>query len=410
MTAIPQTRIPAAVQGDLTDHFERFLTTEANLLVGQGLYPRGARGFALARLEVSLVVGAHDTVESSVAAARREGATWDDIARATGLSSRGSAARRFAGVRRTAEQKADPATGRLNRARVRVQDDFRTLISDVENELRHYEEHLRGARILLPCDDVESAFWHHLTANFEGLGLRSVTATAYRPGGGAFVLTMTADGTTYRPLAGTGDFASDEVAALFDDCDLVITNPPFSRFQALVELISARSLRFLVMGGVNAIAAEPTWTLHRAGRVGLGVTGYGSGLRFRVPDSYHSPTVRLDGDGHRLAEVAVWWYTNVPHEHRRALEVTNEYADWRHPRYDNLDAIEVPTVAGIPGDYDGLMGVPVTYLSRHDPTRFDIVGLSRELAPGGTLTLDGERVYQRVLIRAVSQTETSPAL
>jgi len=290
-----------------------------------------------------------------------------------------------------------------------VQDDFRTLGGDVENELRHHEAHLRGARILLPCDDVESAFWHHLTANFERLGLRSVTATAYRPGGGAFVLTMTADGTTYRPLEGTGDFASEEVAALYDDCDLVITNPPFSRFQALVELISARSLRFLVMGGVNAIAAEPTWSLYRAGRVRLGVTGYGSGLRFRVPDSYHSPTVRLD-DGHRVAEVAVWWYTNLLHEHRRALEVTSEYAEERHPRYDNLDAIEVPAVADIPRDYDGLMGVPVTYLSRHDPTCFEIVGLSRELAPGGTLMLDGERVYQRVVIRAVSQTETPPAL
>ena len=410
MTETSQTRIPAAAQDEITHHLERFLTTEANLLVAQGLYPRGARGFALARLDVALVVGAYDTVESSVAAARREGATWEDIARATGLASRGSAARRFAGVRGDAEPRMLPRTGRLNRARFRVQDDFRTRIGDVENELRHYEEHLRDARILLPCDDVESAFWHYLTANFERLGLRSVTATAYRPDGGAFALTKTAGGVTYLPLAGVGDFASDEVGALFDDADLVITNPPFSRFQALIQALASRDLRFLVIGGVNAIAAEPTWSLARAGRVRLGVTGYGSGLRFRVPDSYHSPTVRLDDDGHRIAEVAIWWYTNLPHNHRRALEVTTEYAEWRHPRYDNLDAIEVPLVADIPADYDGLMGVPVTYLSRHDPERFEIVGLSRELAPSGSLTLDGERVYQRVLIRAVSQIETSPVI
>lgn len=407
MTASPQTRIPESARRDLEKRLERLLSTEARILVDQGVYPPGARGFALARLEVALLVGAYDPVEAAVAAARREGATWDEIAAATGLASRGSAARRFANVRGRGEAASTPNVARLNRAKARAQDDFRTRVEDVEAELQHYEKFLRGASVLLPCDDAESAFWRYLSTHFDRLGLRSVIATAYRPGGGAFVLEKTAEGTIYRVLEGDGSFESVEVQALVDGADIVVTNPPFSRFQDLVRLLAEHSTDFLLLGGTNAVTTGETWRLFRSGGIRFGVSSNGGAMPFSVPEAYHSPTVRLGESGQREALVSVRWYTTLDHGHQpKLLDLSAVYDPARHPRYDNLDAIEVGALVDLPRGYNGVMGVPVTYLARHDPSRFDILGLARELAQSGVLTVGGHRVFERVLIRAVSPNET----
>lgn len=409
MTATPKTRIPEKARAHIADSMERLIESEGIRLQSQGLYPKSAAGLRLARLEVALTIGAMDVVEHAVAIARANGATWDDIAKVAGLSSRGSAARRFGSPRGSEnETSAHRAIRKLQRAKRAKNDDFRTRLVDVEAELAHYPEAFRGRSVLLPCDDLESAFWDYFDANFDRLGLTSLTAVQYAPQTQTTVKVKTSDGVTRTRLNANGSFRSDEVQSLIAAADIVVTNPPFSAFREFVTNLVEHDRKFLILGGMNSVTNNGVWSLIRDGRMWLGATANGGSLPFLVPEGYHGSNLRFDEQGRRWVGVGVRWFTNLDLDRRHvALPLSAEYSAEKYPRYDNYPAaIEVGKVADIPKGYDGEMGVPVTFLGRHDPAQFEIVGFSRELVRENSFRVAGRALYDRIVIRhAVSESE-----
>lgn len=399
MSADPKTRIPDPDRRGILERHWGFIENEARRLVSRGGYPpRG--GFAIAKLEVTLTLGAADLVEHAVVDARAAGVSWDEVARVAGLSSRGSAARRFGGVRGSQiETPAQARIRKLNAAKRARNDNFRTRLEDVERELAHYPDAFRGKTVYLPADDADSAFWRYFEDRFDKLGLLRLIATRYAPTGGSSFTEVTAGGVSTTPLTGTGDFRSPECLALLEQSDIVVTNPPFSLFREFVALLVDHEKNFLVLGGMNAVTYREVWSLIRGGQVWLGATSNSGEMQFNVPVGYaRSRKHRFDAEGNLLIGVGVRWFTTLEHDRRHdRLDLTSTYDPARYPRYDNANAIEVSRVADIPADYPGTMGVPLTFLAHHDPAQFEIVGYSGEL-PGGKVRVDGQAKYDRILI------------
>lgn len=404
MTAKPTTKITARDRAQIAESIERLIETEAKRLQSQGHYPQGYKGLGDARLEVAVTIAGMDVVEHTVAQARSRGATWDDIAKAVGLASRGSAARRFLEVRPA--ESVSPARAenrRLNRARRAKNDDFRTRIGDVESQLETYPDAFRDLKVLLPCDDLGSAFGRYFDQNFDRLGLASLTATSFVEAGSpdrAKMSVRTRDGARTTAIEGGGDFRSATMQTLIAGADVIVTNPPFSLFGELVTTLVEHGKKFLILGGVTSVTTKAIWALIRQGRVWVGASAHNGVMQFEVPNSYHG-NVQFGADGSRWAGVAVRWYTNLDVARQHVpLPLTAKYDPARYPVYDNYPgAIEVSKLADIPADYEGEMGVPVTFVARHDPEQFEIVGLSRELVPETSFLLDGRALYERIVIR-----------
>jgi hypothetical protein len=210
----------------------------------------------------------------------------------------------------------------------------------------------------------------------------------------------------YEELEGNGDFRSDEVTRLRDESDVVITNPPFSLFREFVGWVKEK--QFLILGSINAVTYKEVFPLIKGGKMWAG-RSFGSGMEFKIPS----------GGTQKLGNVA--WYTNIMHGRRNeAMELMTMADNLRYnkrlagtdayKRYDNYDAIEVPFSRAIPSDYDGCMGVPISYLGVHNPDQFEIVGMSANGAVPEEFKLphfkrhnepfiDGSKVYQRIIIR-----------
>lgn len=296
----------------------------------------------------------------------------------------------------------------LLKARVAPRDEFYTQIVDVERELQHYGQHLRGKTVYCNCDHPDrSAFVEFFRRNFCELGLERLLATFWNGAKleptlfdraseveDAFVFDLTAGGCEVSPLEGSGDFRSRECVELLGEADVVVTNPPFSLFRPFMRLLVGSGKGFLVMGDQNAVTYNETFGMLRSGVVWLGVNNGGTKL-FRVPESYHEAAVtRIKTvGGVRFAEMGkVVWYTNLEHGQRELLELTAKFSPESYPRYDDYDAVNVDRVADIPGDYDGVMGVPITFLYRHNPDQFVLLG---DASP----RIDGRALYRRLLIR-----------
>ncbi len=298
-------------------------------------------------------------------------------------------------------------------AKAAKRDEFYTRLPDIEAELRHYYDRLRGKVVYCNCDDPEiSRFWEYFDDNFDLIGLNGLIATHYVPGGTSYVseirrdfLTGRRTYPTRRPLAGDGDFRSDECIELLDRCDVVVTNPPFSLFREFVALLMGHGKEFIVIGSMNAITYKEIFPLLQSDRVWLGHT---SPKRFLQPDG----GLRSFGN--------ILWYTNVdvPKRHER-LPLT-AFDDGRYPMYVNYDGMECGRIKDIPCNWFGDMGVPITFLTKYCPEQFEIIGLSRTLGqpmseiarpgeyePGGVRfylydlhgPLKYRRLYERVVIR-----------
>jgi hypothetical protein len=297
----------------------------------------------------------------------------------------------------------------------------------------------RGRTVLLPCDDPEwSAFTSFFVQKFDELGLFKLISTSYNPGGRGKVFTVKRDlrrkqtridDLEWAYLAGDGDFRSAEVTALRDQSDFVITNPPFSLFREFLAWVREGGQRFSLIGNQNAITYKDVFPLIQAGELWLGSSISSGDREFRVPDSYPltAQNSRVDAEGNKFVRVTgVRWFTNIDDASRHTpidyLTYDDAYAVYcgakQRPtmfkRYDNYDALEVPISRAIPADYDGVLGVPITYLDKHCPEQFEIVGITEngDNSPVAPLRIpgqrkydrpyiDGQRLYSRVLIRAV---------
>lgn len=282
----------------------------------------------------------------------------------------------------------------LGAAKRAKNDEFYTQLTDVEKELRHYRKHFRGATVLCNCDDpFESNFFKFFVLNFNRLGLKKLIATCYegsavaeyRDGKAkpykAVVTTVhdtTGDGgvdmedvrnlfelgeNELAELEGDGDFRSEECLALLDEADIVVTNPPFSLFREYVAVLMEYGKKFIIIGNKNAITYKEIFPLLKDNFVWLGSK---SPSEFFTPDGM---TKRVNG--------LTRWFTNLDIKKRHEeLILVKKYAghEDEYPKYDNYDAIEVSKVADIPFDYDGVMGVPITFLDKYCPDQFEIVG------------------------------------
>ena len=318
-------------------------------------------------------------------------------------------------------------------------DEFYTQYEDIQREINAYLEYdpntFRDKTVLLPCDDPEwSNFTRFFAQNFENLGLKKLISTSYATEskiaheyiqlsvfdfltdfetssaqydasispkrGKIFTLTrrnkkIDINDLQWRYLDGDGDFRSDEVTALRDEADIIVTNPPFSLFREFVAWIMHANKKFLIIGNVNCITYKDFFPVLKENKVWLGYSIHSGDRKFNVPDSYplEAAGCGVDENGKKYIRVkGVRWFTNIDHGRRHQplslmtmadnlkFSSHKEIKENGYLQYINYDAIEVPYSDGIPSDYNGLMGVPVTFLDKYCPDQFEIIGISLELA------------------------------
>lgn len=307
----------------------------------------------------------------------------------------------------------------LSRAKDAKEDEFYTQLSDIERELKHYKKHFKGKTVYLNCDDPRvSNFFHYFSYNFEKLGLKKLIATCYKSQAmdlfskneseEAIYLVyegdkdgnMVPDVSEIRATAlqGDGDFRSDECIELLKEADIVVTNPPFSLFREYVAQLMDYKKKFLIVGNQNAISYKEIFALIKDNMLWLGVNN--GDMAFKVPDYYEPRPTRywVDEDGQKWRSLGnAAWFTNLDFAKRHEdLILYKTYDAELYPTYDNYDAIEVSKVADIPMDYDGVMGVPLTFLDKYNPAQFAILGLSGTSYPTTKTYGTKERVVDGV--------------
>jgi hypothetical protein len=298
---------------------------------------------------------------------------------------------------------------KLSEAKLLKADEFYTQLPDIERELRHYKKHFRDKIVYLNCDDPRvSNFFHYFSYNFEKLGLKKLLATCYKSRQADLFSQNDSEHAIYleyegdksgnnvpdpdeigvQPLESDGDFRSPESIELLKQADIVVTNPPFSLFREYVSQLIEADKKFLIVGNQNAITYKEVFPLLKENKVWL---GYNSGnMEFKVPDYYPPRASRfwVDESGQKWRSLGnACWFTNLDISKRHEnLILYKSYNAAEYPTYDNFDAIEVGKVSDIPMDYDGVMGVPKTFLDKHNPEQFEIVGTTQSWAGAATKT------------------------
>lgn len=313
----------------------------------------------------------------------------------------------------------------LQEAKKAKKDEFYTQLTDIEKELRHYTAHFQGRTVLCNCDDPRvSHFFHYFAYNFERLGLRRLITTCYKnqdpdlfsQGRSEKAVYLVYEGDRngnrvpdpeeigIRELRGDGDFRSEECVELLKQADVVVTNPPFSLFREYIAQLVRHDKRFLIIGNQNAITYKEVFQLIRENRVWLGASIHSGDREFGIPDDYPVTASgwRIDGNGQKYIRVkGVRWFTNLDYKERHEdLILYKHYTAEEYPKYDNYDAINVNKTNEIPCDYDGVMGVPITFLDKYNPAQFEIVGNEYDLdIAKGRGYINGKRIYSRIFIR-----------
>lgn len=285
----------------------------------------------------------------------------------------------------------------LHSAKRNKKDEFYTQIVDIEREMRHYRRHFKGRVVYCNCDDpYVSAFFAYFTKNFQFLGLKKLITTCYRSQqltlfsqndseqaikleytGGAPNNLPTPDDIGVIPLNGDGDFRSPECIDILKSADIVVTNPPFSLFSEYVGQLAKFNKNFIIIGNQNAITYKGVFPLIKGNRMWLG-HGFKRNMAHFIAPHYEDTASDADHRDGMIRVSGVVWYTSLDHSRRHEemilvkRYVGNEDA---YPPYDNYDAIEVSRTQDIPSDYDGVMGVPITFLTKYNPEQFEIVGM-----------------------------------
>lgn len=314
----------------------------------------------------------------------------------------------------------------LHSAKKEKNDEFYTQLSDIENELRHYKHHFKDKVVYCNCDDPRmSNFFHYFSYNFEHLGLKRLIATCYKNQDMDLFSQNDSDQAVYliydgdkngdripskdeievKPLKGDGDFRSDECIELLKQADIVVTNPPFSLFREYVTQMMEHDKKFLVVGNQNAITYKEVFSLIRENKIWLGTKS--GDMKFVVPDYYELRNTRSwkDENGVNWRSLGnACWFTNLDHPKRHEdIILWKSYTPTEYPNYDDYHAINVNKVAEIPADYQGAMGVPITFLDKYNPNQFEILGIDRYIEDnpnyGKRFSINGKEVYARIIIK-----------
>ena len=286
----------------------------------------------------------------------------------------------------------------LSAARNSKNDEFYTQLSDIETELENYTEHFRGKSVLCNCDDPRrSKFFQYFSDNFEHLGLKKLTAACYYSQqidmfskNNPTKAVWQVYGGDINEFDGDGDFRSSESVALLKDADIVVSNPPFSLFREYVAQLVKFQKKFLILGNMNAISYKEIFPQIQNNKIWIGVNNRIK--NFIVPDK---GVVNMGN---------VFWFTNLSHNKRlEKINLVKEYNEGDYPKYDGYDAIEVAKVNNIPKDYDGRMGVPISFLDKYNPEQFEILGIDVYMRDnpfyGHRFRINGKEKYARILIR-----------
>lgn len=306
----------------------------------------------------------------------------------------------------------------LQSAKKSKNDEFYTQLTDIENELKHYKHHFEGKVVYCNCDDPRvSNFFHYLSYNFEHLGLKRLIATCYKSKytdlfsqndseqAGYLIYDGDKNGNNVPDeneievnlLNGDGDFRSDECIELLKQADIVVTNPPFSLFREYITQLIEHDKKFLVIGNSNSITYKGVFPAIKENKMWL---GYNCVRWFQTPS------------GELYEAARSFWYTNLEHTKRNEeLILWKTYNTDDYPKYDNYDAINISKVVEIPIDYDGAMGVPITFLTKYNPDQFEIIGATESEGKGfsdglwhpesgiSQATINGKKVYKRLFIK-----------
>lgn len=326
----------------------------------------------------------------------------------------------------------------MNAALKAKNDEFYTLLTDIEKEMRYYRKHFKDKTVLCNCDDpFESNFFKYFALNFNRLGLKKLIATCYysspiagqqlqygcdangqmsicfenkgveenkgkRPykavvthvydkigDGGVDMLDVAelfrSGENELVELEGDGDFRSPECLALLDEADIVVTNPPFSLFREYIAVLIEHQKKFIIIGNSNAITYKEVFPLIMQDKLWLGVTRSGTGsMWFRVMEDFPEKTGQKIENGIRYQTIGnSAWFTNLDVKKRHEeLILVKRYSPEAYPSYDNYDAIEVSKIVDIPCDYKGIMGVPITFLGKYNPDQFEIIGATESEGKG----------------------------
>ena len=344
-------------------------------------------------------------------------------------------------------KRPDTKNTTLNSAKKAKNDEFYTQMPDIEREVSRYRSQLKGKVVFCNCDDpYESYFFKYFAMQFNTLGLKKLIATCYA--GSPIADTQLSlfdheppeDKTTRAPhkieivevddynadgaidladveyllrnkknvltrLKGDGDFRSEECIELLKQADVVITNPPFSLFREYIAQLMEHKKEFLIIGSMNAITYKEIFKLIQENKLWLGYGFANGNAFFRVmPDNTAFADGVYNPETGTVKFRNVHWFTNLDTTKRHEVfRLYKTYNAVEYPKYDNYDAIEVSRLMEIPEDYDGVMGVPLTFLDRHNPNQYEILGLDRYIEgntmPNKRMHIDGKEIYARILIR-----------
>lgn len=315
----------------------------------------------------------------------------------------------------------------LHQAKNAKKDEFYTQLADIENELKHYKDHFKGKTVFCNCDDPRvSNFFHYFSHRFESLGLKKLITTCYKSqdmnlfstheNEKAVMLeyngdkngdkTPNAEEIGIIELQGDGDFRSAESIELLKQADIVVTNPPFSLFREYVAQLIEYDKKFIILGHQNAITYKEIFKLIKENKIWLG-TDNGGTKWFQVNEDYDIATEsrkKIIGERKYFSMGSICWFTNLDIAKRHEeLDLFKTYSLEEYPKYDNYDAINVNRVAEIPSDYTGVMGVPITFLDKHNPEQFDVVGQMVTTQVDdfnfGYPFINGKKLYARILIK-----------
>ena len=311
------------------------------------------------------------------------------------------------------KEKSGATNTNLCNAKKAKNDEFYTRYEDIEAEVMKYRKQFRDKIVYLPCDDPaekKSEFWSFFVANFESFGLKKLIATHYEENGQAYKIwidrdnDLNSDGwiddgdAIQEDLIGNGDFRSPECIEILKECDIVCTNPPFSLFREFVDVIMGHGKQCLIIGSQNAFTYKEIFKMIKNNKLW---TGYNMVKEFNQPDG----SIKKFGN--------VCWFTNLTTNKRNEeMVLTKSYNLIGYPKYENYEAIEVNRLVNIPKDYDGVMGVPITFIDKYNPEQFEILGhtSSSDKSPEVEALrtdpnhrnrglINGKEKYDRILIR-----------
>lgn len=319
----------------------------------------------------------------------------------------------------------------LHLAKANKKDEFYTQLSDIEQELKHYKEHFRDKVVYCNCDDPRiSNFFHYFSYKFKDLGLKKLITTCYKnqnrdlfsenKSEKAIYLEYNGDEDGNVPdveeigvyeLQGDGDFRSAESIELLKSADIVVTNPPFSLFREYVAQLVEYDKKFVIVGHQNALTYKEIFPLIKKNKLWLGY-GFRGGASHFINTHYEDYATATDRKEGMIRVSGVVWFTNLEIKKRyEDLLLYKNYSPEEYPKYDNYDAINVDKTKDIPMDYEGVMGVPITFMDKYNPEQFEIIGATESEGKGfsnglwdekskiSQPVLNKKRVYKRIFIR-----------